>query len=101
MILVVGIYLASSTLFIHHHTINGVVVVHSHPFLGSNTAHSHSDSSIDTIYRLTMPNALVDNSTIELTCTMHTIVTSEGYVSTATHTSEQNTYLLRAPPARA
>ena len=101
MMLVMGIYLASSTLFIHCHTINGISVVHSHPFMGSSTAHTHSDSSVDTIYRLTTPSALVADSTIEIPYTSLTIATSESSVREAAHAAEHTLHLLRAPPAKA
>ena len=99
LMLVVAIYLASSTLFIHSHTIDGIVVVHSHPFLGSSSAHTHSDSSVDTIYRLTMPNAMTADGVAEIPYTMLSIAIEESSVVDVTYAAEHSISLLRAPPA--
>lgn len=99
MMLAIGIYLASSTLFIHSHTIDGRVVVHSHPFLGGSTAHTHSDSSVDTIYRLTMPNAMTADSVVTVPYTTLTVAAVESRIVDAAYAAEHSISLLRAPPA--
>ncbi len=99
LMLVVAVYLASSTLFIHSHTIDGIVVVHSHPFLGNSAAHTHSDSSVDTIYRLTMPNAMTADSIVTVAYTTLTVAAAESRIVDATYTAVHSISLLRAPPA--
>ena len=99
LLLIVGLYVGGSTLFIHTHTVDGRSIVHSHPFSGAPTSHSHSAASFDTISRLTNSD-YVAVSAVSVECsittqtTHHTALFSEFYDSV-----EGSLCSLRAPPS--
>lgn len=41
-LLIIVLWMGANSLFIHHHTINGVKISHSHPYTGDATNHNHS-----------------------------------------------------------
>lgn len=98
LLLTIGFYLGSSTLFIHSHTIDGIEIVHSHPFSGNPSSHSHSESSIGTINRIFNPEGITPDGVAIAEC----IVVMECKNSTSTAplyaTTPTALNLLRAPP---
>ena len=99
LLLIIGLYVGGSTLFIHTHNVEGRNIVHSHPFSGTPTSHSHSATSFDTISRLTNSDYVVD-STISVECS----ITTQTPLYRATYSEHCNStkgsiYSLRAPPS--
>ena len=51
-LLIIVLWLGANSLFIHHHTINGVEIFHSHPYAGDATNHYHSTDALVHISRM-------------------------------------------------
>lgn len=51
-LLIIVLWLGANSLFIHHHTINGVEITHSHPYAGDATGHYHSTDALVHISRM-------------------------------------------------
>ena len=51
-LLIIVLWLGAGSLFIHHHTINGVKIAHSHPYAGDATNHCHSTDALVHINRM-------------------------------------------------
>lgn len=99
LLLIIGLYVGGSTLFIHTHTVNGRSIVHSHPFSGTPASHSHSATSFDTISRLTSSD-YVAVSAISVECDITTQTTLYKASYCEHHDSAQgSTRSLRAPPS--
>lgn len=101
LLLVMGFTLASNTLFIHSHTIDGKHIVHSHPFSGAASSHSHNSTSLYAINRILNPDILCAenialNSTTTVSESGHLVVNIDSNYLVTT-----NIYQLRAPPAKA
>lgn len=99
LLLVIGFYLGSSTLFVHSHTIGGINVVHSHPFSGNPSAHSHSCASVDTISRLQNVDGVVAESVTISNGVSFVELSRIATLSCDLCSAESSLYLLRAPPA--
>lgn len=101
LLLTIALYVGSSTLFVHTHTVDGRSIAHSHPFSGAPTSHSHSAASFDTISRLTN-NDYVAATTVSVECCITTQTTLQR-VSYFEHYDSVDGSLcsLRAPPSLA
>ena len=99
LLLIIGLYVGGSTLFIHTHTIGGRNIVHSHPFSGTPASHSHTTTSFDTISRLTNSD-YVAVSTIDIACDI-TAQTTLYRASYCEHhdSAKCSARSLRAPPS--
>lgn len=51
-LLIIVLWLGANSLFIHHHTINGIEIIHSHPYAGDATNHCHTTDAIAHISRM-------------------------------------------------
>lgn len=51
-LLIIVLWLGANSLFIHHHTINGVEITHSHPYAGDAANHYHSTDALIHISRM-------------------------------------------------
>ena len=101
LLLVMGFFIASNTLFIHSHTIDGKHIVHSHPFSGAASSHSHNSTSLYAINRILNPDILCAenialNSTTTVSVSGHLVVNIDSNYLVTTHKHQ-----LRAPPAKA
>ena len=99
LLLIIGFYVGSSTLFIHTHTVDGKSIVHSHPFRGASTSHSHSATSFDTISRIANSD-YVAVSAVSVECSITTQTTLYNSVCYELYNSvDSSPYSLRAPPS--
>ena len=99
LLLIIGLYIGGSTLFIHTHTVDGKSIAHSHPFRGAPTSHSHSATSFDTISRLTNSD-YVAVSTISVECCITTQTTLYRAIYAEHYDSAERSFCsLRAPPS--
>ncbi|MBO7190379.1 MAG: hypothetical protein J6V55_07320 [Alistipes sp.] len=99
LLLIIGLYVGGSTLFIHTHNVDGRSIVHSHPFSGTPASHSHSTTSFDTISRLTSSD-YVAVSTISVECSISTQTTLYKATYCEHYDSKSGSiHSLRAPPS--
>ncbi|MBR5853983.1 MAG: hypothetical protein IKY74_07265 [Alistipes sp.] len=99
LLLIIGLYVGGSTLFIHTHNVDGRSIVHSHPFSGTPASHSHSATSFDTISRLTNSD-YVSVSTISVECCITTQTTLyRATYSEFCDSAKGSICSLRAPPS--
>ena len=99
LLLIIGLYVGGSTLFIHTHTIGGRNIVHSHPFSGTPASHSHTTTSFDTISRLTNSDYVaVSAIDVARDITIQTTLYRASYCEYHDYAAG-STRSLRAPPS--
>jgi hypothetical protein len=99
LLLIIGLYIGGSTLFIHTHTVDGRNIVHSHPFSGSHTSHSHSAASLETISRIANSDYIAV-SAVSVECSITTQTTLYNSVCYELYNSVDSSICsLRAPPS--
>ena len=99
LLLIIGLYVGGSTLFIHTHTVDGRSIVHSHPFSGTPASHSHTATSFDTISRLTNSD-YVAVSAVSVECNITTQTTLYRATYSECYDSISGSICsLRAPPS--
>ena len=99
LLLIIGLYIGGSTLFIHTHTVDGRDVVHSHPYSGTPTSHSHSSSSFDTISRLANSDYVAVSSLSVEPCITTQTNTAKTIYCELYNSADSSLYSLRAPPS--
>lgn len=98
-LLIIGVWLCGSSLFVHRHVIDGVAISHSHPYANDATAHTHSASDIVSIARVANANMLCGEELTRVDAAPCVVHCSYADVSYDTFVITLPYYSLRAPPA--
>ena len=99
--LVMLLYLSSTTLFVHSHTVDGQQLVHSHLYAGAASGHTHSQSHASLVSRIAssemcfVESALTDIEVMQISVSGIVADITPAEVVALQH------FALRAPPVAA
>ncbi|MBR2368414.1 MAG: hypothetical protein IKA81_07405 [Alistipes sp.] len=91
--------IASSTLFIHEHIIDGRYIYHSHLYNGLPAAHSHTSAQLDILSRSAQPDIEPTACTlIPIDTAIHNTIELNATYDLCSDLCSQSSLSLRAPP---